>query len=113
MARVFRVVSALIALGVVAQFFLAAAGAFGATGYSAHRGLGVALLIAGAVALVVAIAAHIDVRLPAALVALLALQFLFGHLGVHHYWIGAIHGLGALAVAAVTGINVRRAMGHA
>jgi hypothetical protein len=113
MARVFRLVSVLIALGVLAEFFLAAAGAFGAIGYNDHRGLGVALLIAGAVALAIAIAGHINVRLPAALVALLALQFLFGHLGVHHHWIGAIHGLGALAVAAVTAINVRRAVGHA
>lgn len=113
MARTFKVLSGLIALGVVAQFLLAAAGAFGATGYSAHRGLGVALLVVAGVAVLVAAAGHIDVRVPAALAALLALQFLFGHFGVRHPWIGSIHGIGALAVAVVAGINARRAMSHA
>ena len=108
-ANLYRLLSLVIALGVAAQFLLAGAGAFGATGWDAHRTLGEGLLGAAAVLLVVAIARHGGRRLPAGLVALLALQFLLGSLGGDHHWFGAVHGLAALAVAAVAGANARRA----
>ena len=57
-----RVLATLIAAGVAAQFFLAGAGAFGATSFSPHRALGWALLVLAGLAFVVALAAMRFVR---------------------------------------------------
>jgi hypothetical protein len=57
-----------------------------------------------------AVAARRNIRLAFGLALLLALQFLLGHLGVHHPWAGAFHGLTAIAVAAIAGINARRSL---
>jgi hypothetical protein len=103
----YRLIAGLTLLGVAAQFFLAGAGAFGATSYNAHRALGVALIAAGAVGLVLAAASRSHVIRAVAFEAALLLQLLLGHLGMHHPWVGAIHGLIAIGVAALASVIAR------
>jgi hypothetical protein len=103
----YRFVAGLTLLGVAAQFFLAGAGSFGATSYDAHRALGVALIAAGALGLVLSAVARRSVTRALAFEAALLLQLLLGHLGMRHPWIGAIHGLIAIAVAALASLIAR------
>ena len=103
----YRAVAGLTVLGVAAQFFLAGAGAFGAASYDAHRALGVALIAAGALGLILAAAARSRVTRALALEVALVLQLLLGHLGMHHPWIGAVHGLVAIGVAALASVIAR------
>jgi hypothetical protein len=107
---VYRFLSVVLAAAVAVQFFLAGAGAFGATSYHAHRQLGTALVAVGALALLAAIFSRRDVRLAAALEGMLVLQFVLGRLGEHHPWIGALHGVAAIAVAGLVGVNARRVL---
>jgi hypothetical protein len=107
MLPLYRLVAALTLLGVAVQFFLAGAGAFGATSYDAHRALGVVLVVVGAVGLLIALATRTRPTRALALEVALLLQFLFGHLGMHHPWIGAIHGLLAIGVAALASVVAR------
>lgn len=107
-SAVYRIMSVVLVAAVGVQFFLAGAGAFGASSYDAHRKLGAALVAVGFLALLAAILAHEAVRFAAVLAGVLALQFVLGRLGEHHQWIGALHGLAALAVAALASVNARR-----
>lgn len=107
MLALYRLVAAATLLGVAGQFFLAGAGAFGATSYSAHRGLGVALIILGGAGLLVAAALRKRVGRALVLEIALVLQFLFGHLGMHHPWIGALHGLLAIGIAGLASVVAR------
>jgi hypothetical protein len=104
-----RVLATLIAAGVAVQFFLAGAGAFGATSFGAHRALGWTLLPLAVVAFVVSLPAMKFVRHSLALLFLVALQVVLGALGTDtQAWFGALHGLNALAVMAVAGTLARR-----
>lgn len=103
----YRAVAGLTLLGVGAQFFLAGAGAFGATNYNAHRVLGVALIAAGGLGLILAAVTRSRVTRALALEVALLLQLLLGHLGMHHPWIGALHGLVAIGVAALASVVAR------
>ena len=104
-----RVLATLIAAGVAAQFFLAGAGAFGATSFSPHRALGWALLVLAGLASVVALAAMRFVRHSVMLLSLVGLQAAFGVLGADtQAWFGSLHGLNALAVMAAAGTLARR-----
>ena len=107
MLALYRLVAAVTLLGVGGQFFLAGAGAFGATSYSAHRGLGVGLVVIGAIGLLLAAASRNRVIRALVLEIALLLQFLFGHLGMHHPWIGALHGLLAIGIAGLAGVVAR------
>lgn len=105
-----RWLASLIAFGVVAQFFLAGAGAFAATGFGAHRSLGWALLLASVLELVVALTAARLVRRSAILVVLVVIQAALGVLGSDtQAWFGALHAVNALAVAATAGVLARQA----
>jgi uncharacterized protein DUF6220 len=105
-----RVLAALIAAGVAVQFFLAGAGAFGATGYGSHRALGWALLIAALVELLVAVAAATLIRHTGTLALVVGMQVLLGVLGSETQpWFGAFHALNAVAVMAVAGTLARAA----
>ena len=84
-----RLVASLTALMVVSQFFLAGAGAFGATSFDAHRTVG---------SLTRRHRGH-----SAAVVGLLVLQALLGSLGGDEPWVGALHGLNAIAVMGAAG----------
>ena len=104
-----RMLASLIALAVAAQFFLAGAGAFGATSYTPHRALGWALLIATGIELLVARAAAELLRHSATLFLVTALQAGFGILGTESQaWFGALHALNALAVIAAAGTLARK-----
>jgi hypothetical protein len=94
----------LMMLGIAAQFFFAGAGAFGATSYDTHKTIGSLLVVAGLIAVAIAFAAGSTLRTPLAIGAvLLILQAILGSTGLHHPWLGALHGLNALAIAGLYG----------
>jgi hypothetical protein len=94
----------LVALGVVVQFFLAGAGAFGAISFDAHEALGTVLLVLSGVALVLSLLAHAFRRYTALLVGTLLLQAVLGILGADtQAWIGGLHAVNAIAVMGVAG----------
>ena len=104
-----RLLALLIVVGVASQFFLAAAGAFGATSYSSHKAVGYALVIAALVALVVSLAARRHVLPSLMLVAAAVVQVVLGGLGTSSSsWFGAFHGLNALVVMGTAGNLARR-----
>ena len=110
MNAIHRLVSILLLLGVGGEFFLAGAGAFGATSFHSHKVLGVILLVGGVLTLLTALAARRSVGLGLAAAIVIALQVLLGHLGTTHPWVGAVHGLVAGVVAAVVSVNARKAV---
>jgi hypothetical protein len=106
-----RVLALAIVVAVVTQFFLAAAGAFGATSYSAHRALGSALGIAALAGLLVALLTRRHVLASALLLAAVVIQIALGNVGATHPWVGAFHGLNALFVMATAGNLARLTAG--
>jgi hypothetical protein len=101
---------ALLIVAVVgAQFFLAAAGAFGATSYSAHETVGYTVAAAALVAVLVALLARRYLLPSLLLLVALAIQVALGSLGTSSSsWFGAFHGLNALLVMATAGNLARR-----
>ena len=108
MLAAYRLVSLLLLLGVGVEFFLAGATAFGATSSHGHRIVGFALFAGAVLTFVLAVAARRNVRVALAVVAVVVLQVVLGNAGMHHPWVGAIHGLGAGLVAAAVSVNARR-----
>jgi hypothetical protein len=106
------VLSWLLLAGVLGQFFLAGAGAFGATSFDAHAGLGVLLVLVALLLLVLALVAG-SLRKPALLLfAVLVVQMILGGLGRDQVaWIGAFHALNAVAVLALSYALARAARG--
>jgi hypothetical protein len=98
-----RLVASLTALIVVSQFFLAGAGAFGATSFDAHRTIGSLAVVVALVGLVVAALTRRHLGHTAAVFGLLVLQAVLGSLGGDEPWIGALHGLNAIAVMGAAG----------
>jgi hypothetical protein len=104
-----RYLTRLIALGVVVQFFLAGAGAFGATSFEPHRALGTILIGLAALAVVTALLARTFIRHSVVLLGLLIVQAALGVLGADtQAWFGALHAVNALAVLAAAGTLARR-----
>jgi len=102
--KALRIWLSLIMVGIAAQFFFAGAGAFGATSYNAHKTIGSLLIVAGLIAVPLAFAAARSWLRPLVIGAvLLVVQGILGSTGLHHPWLGALHGLNALAIAAVYG----------
>jgi hypothetical protein len=96
------VLSWLFLLALLLQFFLAGAGAFGATSFDAHAGLGALLALGALIILVVALLAGDLRRAAALLLAFMVVQMFLGGLGRDEEpWIGAFHALNAVAVLAV------------
>jgi uncharacterized protein DUF6220 len=93
---------------IATQFFLAAAGAFGATSFDAHKTVGSVLVLVVLLAVVVAAAARRFVAPALALLALTILQLVLGSVGADEPWVGAFHGLNALAVMGAAGALARR-----
>lgn len=109
MSAAHRFLARLIALGVLVQFFLAGAGAFGATSFGAHEALGTILVGLAGVALLLALLGRRFRRHTAALFGLLLLQAILGVLGADtEAWIGGLHAVNALAVIAAAGTLARR-----
>jgi hypothetical protein len=105
-----RLLALLIVAAVAAQFFLAAAGAFGAISYSAHETVGYTLAAAALVAVLVALVGRRQRLASLLLVVALAVQVALGSLGTSSSsWFGAFHGLNALLVMATAGNLARRA----
>ena len=98
-----RLVASLTALMVVSQFFFAGAGAFGATSFDAHRTIGSLAVLVALVGLVLALLTRRHRGHSAALVGLLVLQALLGDFGGDEPWVGAVHGLNAIAVMGAAG----------
>jgi hypothetical protein len=98
-----RLVASLTALMVVSQFFLAGAGAFGATSFDAHRTIGSLVVIVALLGLILAAPTGRHRGHTAALFGLLALQAALGTLGGDEPWVGALHGLNAIAVMGAAG----------
>ena len=98
-----RLVASLTALMVVSQFFSAGAGAFGATSFDAHRTIGSLAILVALVGLVLALLTRRHRGHSAALVGLLVLQSLLGDFGGDEPWVGAVHGLNAIAVMGAAG----------
>lgn len=107
MLAAYRLVSLLLLLGVGVEFFLAGAGAFGATSFHSHKMTGFILLAGAILTFLLAAAARRNVRIGFAVAIAVVLQVGLGDLGTHHPWVGAIHGLGAGLVAAAVGVNAR------
>jgi hypothetical protein len=107
-----RFVVALIAAGVVVQFFLAGAGAFGATSFHLHSLLGTLLLVLAAVAVALALIGRAFVQHTVFLLLAVVIQFALGVLGADvQAWLGAVHAVNALAVMGAAASLVRRAVG--
>jgi Family of unknown function (DUF6220) len=104
-----RYVARLIAAAVVVQFFLAGAGAFGASSFAPHTALGTVLLLLAAVELLLAFLARTFVRHSAVLLLVIAVQMALGVLGSDvSGWFGALHAVNALGVMAAAGTLARR-----
>jgi hypothetical protein len=88
---------------IATQFFLAGAGAFGATGFDAHETVGSVLVVVVLVAVIVAAVARRFVVHAVALLGVTILQVVLGSAGADEPWVGAVHGLNALVVAGVGG----------
>lgn len=100
----------LIVAAIFLQFFLAGAGAFGATDYDLHTGIGMALVPAALLALGLAALASRHVPTTTVLLVLLVVQWVLGTVASEQEpWLGALHGLNALAVGAVAGTTTGRA----
>lgn len=97
--------------GVLGQFFLAGAGAFGAASFDAHAGAGVLLVL---VALLLLVLVARTLRRPVLLLSgALFLQLLLGGLGRdQEAWIGAFHALNAVVVLGLS-YSLARAAGVA
>jgi hypothetical protein len=90
--------------GVVTQFFLAGAGAFGATDFDVHRLIGDALVPVAAVAFSFAAAARRYRVVTLVVLFLLGLQIVLAVVATDaERWVGALHGVNARAIGAVAG----------
>lgn len=104
-----RWVSTLIVAAGAMQFFLAGAGAFGATDFDLHVAIGRALIAAALVALGLAALGRRHVRMTTVVLLLLVVQWVLGKTGSEEEpWLGALHGLNALAVMGVAGAMTGR-----
>ena len=120
----FRIWASLVSLAIVVQVGLAAYGAFHAVhesddkgtigkdavsdGFSAHAVLGYIIVVAALILLVLALLARRAgganrVKWSAGIFGLLLLQVLLAGAGDSVPWLGALHGMNALAVAGVAG----------
>lgn len=88
---------------IATQFFLAGAGAFGATSFDAHKTVGSVLVVVVLLAVIVAAVARRFVVHALALLGVTVLQLVLGTVGADEPWVGAFHGLNALAVMGVGG----------
>jgi hypothetical protein len=89
-------------LALLLQFFLAGAGAFGATSFDPHAGLGALLALGALLLLVVALIGRALRRVAALLLAVVVVQMFLGGLGRDEEpWIGAFHALNAVVVLGV------------
>jgi hypothetical protein len=94
---------------IAVQFFLAGAGACGATSFDAHKAVGSVLVLVALLGLLAAALARRLVGHAALFLAVTVLQLVLGTLGADEPWVGAFHGLNAVVVMGVGGTLARRA----
>jgi uncharacterized protein DUF6220 len=97
---------------VVTQFFLAGAGAFGATSFDAHKTVGSVLVLVVLVGLLVAAVARRHVAHAAIFLGVTILQLVLGTVGADEPWVGAFHGLNAIAVMGAGGTYAQKVWGR-
>ena len=97
---------------VLTQFFLAGAGAFGATSFDAHRSVGSVLVVVVLLGLLVAALVRRHVAHAAIFLGVTVLQLVLGTLGSDEPWVGALHGLNAIAVLGAGGTLAQKAWGR-
>jgi uncharacterized protein DUF6220 len=97
---------------VVTQFFLAGAGAFGATSFDAHKTIGSVLVLVVLLGLLVAALVRRHVAHAAIFLGVTVLQLVLGTVGSDEPWVGAFHGLNAIAVMGVGGTLAQKAWGR-
>jgi hypothetical protein len=97
---------------VVTQFFLAGAGAFGATSFDAHKTVGSVLVLVVLLGLLVAALVRRHVAHAAIFLGVTVLQLVLGTLGSDEPWFGALHGLNAIAVMGAGGTFAQKAWGR-
>jgi Family of unknown function (DUF6220) len=97
---------------VVTQFFLAGAGAFGATSFDAHKAVGSMLVLVVLLGLLVAALARRHVAHAAIFFGVTVLQLVLGSIGSDAPWVGALHGLNAIAVMGAGGTFAQKAWGR-
>jgi len=101
-SRLHAGLSALTLVAVIAQFYLAGVGAFGAASYQAHRITGDLIALASLLLLLLALAGWVGrarVALSAVLVGLMVLQMALPNVSLR--WVAAAHVLNALAILGV------------
>ncbi|MEA2382877.1 MAG: hypothetical protein QOH72_2848 [Solirubrobacteraceae bacterium] len=97
---------------VATQFFLAGAGAFGATSFDAHKTVGSVLVLVVLAGLLVAALVRRHVAHAAIFLGVTVLQLVLGTVGSDEPWIGALHGLNAIAVLGAGGTFAQKAWGR-
>ena len=97
---------------VATQFFLAGAGAFGAASFDAHKAVGAALVLVVLAGLLVAALVRRHVAHAAIFLGVTVLQLVLGTVGTDEPWIGALHGLNAIAVLGAGGTLAQKAWGR-
>jgi hypothetical protein len=97
---------------VATQFFLAGAGAFGATSFDAHTTVGSVLVLVVLLGLLVAALVRRHVAHAAIFLGVTVLQLVLGTLGSDEPWFGALHGLNAIAVMGAGGTFAQKAWGR-
>jgi len=97
---------------VVTQFFLAGAGAFGATSFDAHKTVGSLLVVVVLLGLLVAALARRHVAHAAIFFGVTVLQLVLGTVGADEPWVGAFHGLNAIAVMGAGGTYAQKVWGR-
>jgi Family of unknown function (DUF6220) len=97
---------------VVTQFFLAGAGAFGATSFDAHKTVGSILVIVVLLGLLVAALVRRHVAHAAIFFGVTLLQLVLGAIGSDEPWVGALHGLNAIAALGAGGTLAQKAWGR-
>jgi len=105
-----RAIAVLTMALIATQFFLAGAGAFGATSFDAHETVGSILVIVVLLAVVVAALVRRHAVHALVLLGVTVLQVVLGSLGTDEPWVGAFHGLNALAVMAAAGTLLRKVL---
>ena len=97
---------------VATQFFLAGAGAFGATSFDAHKTVGSVLVLVVLLLLLVSALVRRHVAHAAIFFGVTVLQLVLGTVGHDEPWVGAFHGLNALAVMGAGGTLAQKAYGR-
>ncbi len=117
----YRWLTALFALAVVAEFFLAGAGAFGQKAtvslgdqksWDPHRAFGFALIIGALLLLVFCLvwwSERIWLLATFLLFVLTLVQSVLARAGEHHRWVGALHPVNAIAVLGLSAFLAHRA----